>query len=285
LLADLAERTRSGLLTADRQEQRLLSSLIPRRRLPEGQSLSDDEWTLLGHLLAAERARVPSSKTSMAAFHRVLDSRAKLRRLESEVNRAGEVLGSPRAVLTRHGFTDIGILQQRADDYVGLILRATALLDECGYPAMIAYGTLLGAVREGNFLAHDDDVDMLIPIPAANRDEVEKVLAPLAEQLRSKGWRVSRPNSYTNFHLGEPETGLHVDVFPLLVDGERSSLHMEKMRLRDIATDVVLPPKPFTFLGREVLVPADPEAFLADRYGDGWSTPDPFYDWPWALHD
>ncbi|QGN32942.1 LicD family protein [Microlunatus sp. Gsoil 973] len=285
LLADLAERTLSGLLTADREEQRLLSSLIPRRRLPEGQSLSDDEWTLLGHLLAAERARVPSSKTSMAAFHRVLDSRAKLRRLESEVNRAGEVLGSPRAVLTRHGFTDIGILQQRADDYVGLILRATALLDECGYPAMIAYGTLLGAVREGNFLAHDDDVDMLIPIPAANRDEVEKVLAPLAEQLRSKGWRVSRPNSYTNFHLGEPETGLHVDVFPLLVDGERSSLHMEKMRLRDIATDVVLPPKPFTFLGREVLVPADPEAFLADRYGDGWSTPDPFYDWPWALHD
>jgi hypothetical protein len=285
LLAELAERSRSGLLTGDRDEQRLLASLIRRRRLLDGQTLTDDEWTLLGHLLAAERARVPSSKTSMAAFHRVLDSRSKLRRLETEVNRAGEVLGSPTAVLTRHGFTDIGLLQQRSDDFVGLILRATAVLDECGYPAMIAYGTLLGAVREGNFLAHDDDVDMLIPVTAANREEVEKVLAPLAEQLRSKGWRVSRPNSYTNFHLAEPDTGLHVDVFPLLVHGEKSSLHMEKMRLRDIPTDVVLPPKPFTFLGRDVLAPAKPEAFLADRYGEGWSTPDPFYDWPWTLQD
>lgn len=285
VLAELARRAGTGLLTADREEQRLLASLIRRRRLSDDETLSDDEWTLLGHLLAAERVRVPSSKTSMATFHRVLDSRAKLTRLETEVNRAGEILGSPRAVLTRHGFTDIGMLQQRSDDFVGLMQRVAAVLDDCGYPAMLAYGTLLGAVREGNFLAHDDDIDMLIPITAATREDVEKVLGPLAQELRSKGWQVSRPNSYTNFHLTEPGTGLHVDVFPLLVDGDRSSLHMEKMQLRQIATDIVLPPRPFTFLGQKMLAPADPEAFLAERYGDGWSTPDPFYDWPWKLED
>lgn len=285
VLAELVRRASKGLLTPHREEQRLLASLVRRRRPPDGQPVTDDEWTLLGHLLAAERVRVPSSKTSMASFHRILDSRAKLARLEAEVNRAGEILGSPRAVLTRHGFTDVGMLQTRSDDFVGLIQRVSAVLDECGYPAMLAYGTLLGAVREGNFLAHDDDVDMLIPITATTREDVEKVLAPLAQQLRSKGWRVSRPNSYTNFHLAEPATGLHVDVFPLLVDGERSRLHMEKMQLRPIATDIVLPPRPFTFLGQKMLAPADPEAFLAERYGEGWSTPDPFYDWPWKLQD
>ena len=94
---------------------------------------------------------------------------------------------------------------------------------------------------------------------------------------------MTRPNSYTNFHLVEPSTKLHVDVFPLLVDGDRTKLHMEKMRLRDIATDILLPPRSFTFLGEEMLVPADPEAFLVERYGEGWSTPDQFYDWTWKL--
>jgi hypothetical protein len=150
---------------------------------------------------------------------------------------------------------------------------------------MLAYGTLLGAVREGNFLAHDDDIDMLIPTTAGNREDVEKTLRSLSEQLRSKGWRVSRPNSYTNFHLTEPSTKLHVDVFPLLVTGDRTSLHMEKMKLREISTDIVLPPRSFSFLGQKMLVPADPEAFLAERYGKSWTIPDPFYDWPWKLQN
>ncbi|WP_460810629.1 LicD family protein [Microlunatus endophyticus] len=281
-LAGLASRAR---LAKSREEQRLLASLLPRRPMAGQKNLTDDEWALLGHLLACERLRVPSSKTSVVSFHRVLDTRDKLSRLETEVNRAATVLRCEPVLLTRHGFSEVSALRRRSGEFLDLIERAGNVLAECGYPAMLAYGTLLGAVREGDFLAHDDDVDMLIPIPAATRDDVEKALAPLADQLRARGWRVSRPNSYTNFHLTDPGTRLHVDVFPLLVDGSSASLHMEEMRLRPIPTRIVLPPKPFTFLGRDVLVPADPEAFLEERYGAGWSTPDPFYDWPWKLQD
>jgi hypothetical protein len=283
LLAELGRRTSDGVLTHDREEQRLLASLVRQHRIPEGQTLTDDEWALLGHLLAAERLRVPSTGTSMQSYQLVLESRAKLTRLETEVNHAGEILGTPQAVLTRHGFTDVGALQKRSDEYVGLMQRAAAVLNECGYPAMLAYGTLLGAMREGNFLAHDDDVDMLIPTKAGTREAVENTIRSLSQQLRSRGWRVSRPNSYTNFHLTEPSTKLHVDVFPLLVTEDRTSLHMEKMKLREIPTDIVLPPRSFTFLGQQMLVPANPEAFLAERYGHDWTTPDPFYDWPWKL--
>ncbi|MCK9795022.1 LicD family protein [Isoptericola sp. 4D.3] len=285
VLAELARRAGEGLLTPDREEQRLLASLV-RRHVPAGEeALTDDEWTLLGHLLTAERLRMPGTSTSMRSFHRVLDSREALLRLETEANRAGEVLGTPQAVLTRHGLTKVGGLRERSDDYVALIRDAARLLEECGYPAMLAYGTLLGAVREGNFLAHDDDIDLLVPIDAATREDAEKVLGRLHDELRSKGWKVSRPNSYTNFHLIDPATRLHVDVFPLLVDGESTQLHMEKMQLRAIPTSVVLPPSTFTFLGEEMLAPAQPEAFLAERYGDDWRTPDPFYDWPWRLRD
>ena len=284
ILAELNRRAASGLLTDDREEQRRLASLLHTQPPPGGDGLADEEWTLLGHLLAAERARVPNTKTSVVAFHRVLRSRAELRRIEAEVNRAGARLGSPEAVLTRHGFSDIGILRQRSDDFMALIHRATDVLEECGYSAMLAYGTLLGAVREGDFLAHDDDIDMLIPVAGVStRDEVETVLAELAEQLRSKGWKFSRPNTYTNFHLTDPSSGLHLDVFPVLINGERATLHMEKMKLRDIAANIVVPVKPFMFKGEQTRAPADPEAFLAERYGNGWPTPDPFYDWPWKL--
>ncbi|MGW8566295.1 LicD family protein [Isoptericola sp. NPDC055881] len=285
VLARLAQRAREGLLTTDATEQRLLASLLPTDRLGDDEALSDDEWALLGHLLAAERYRAPGTATSMRAFQFVLRSKADLHRLGDEVNRAGEVLGAPRAVLTRHGIVDVGGLREQSDGYIATIEHAAEVLEACGYPTMLAYGTLLGAVREGDFLAHDDDVDLMVPLQAADRAEGEPLLADLRRSLQEKGWRVSRPNSYTNFHLHDPQTKLHVDVFPLFVDGATTSLHMEKMQLRTIDTDIVLPPRTLTFKGHELLVPARPEAFLAERYGDGWSVADPFYDWPWALRD
>jgi hypothetical protein len=57
------------------------------------------------------------------------------------------------------------------------------------------------------------------------------------------------------------------------------------MQLREVPTEMVLPSAPVAFLGHEMLAPADPEGFLTERYGETWSTPDPFYDWPWALRD
>lgn len=285
VLARLAERARTGLLTTDPEEQRLLAQLLPTERPDDEAELSDDEWALLGHLLAAERHRAPGTATSMRAFQFVLRSKADLHRLGDEVNRAGEVLGAPRAVLTRHGIVDVGGLRERSDDYIATIENASAVLESCGYPTMLAYGTLLGAVREGDFLAHDDDVDLMVPLDAPGRAEGEPLLAELRERLQAKGWKVSRPNSYTNFHLHDPETKLHVDVFPLFVGGESTLLHMEKMQLRSIDTDIVMPPRTLEFKGHELLGPARPEAFLEERYGPGWSVADPFYDWPWTLRD
>lgn len=285
VLAELAGLTRRGHLTRDREEQRLLFSLIRTDRLRADQSLTDDEWTLLGHLLATERSRVPSTKTSMRSFQFVLRTRDELSRLEAEVNRAGQVLDAPRGVLTRHGVVDIGGLRQQSEKYIRTIERAGELLSSLGYPAMLAYGTLLGAVREGDFLAHDDDVDLMVPLSAAGREDGEPELAALRRALQEHGWRVTRPNSYTNFHLRDPETNLHVDVFPLFVDGDSTTLHMEKMRLRPIATDIVMPPARLSFKGHELWGPARPEAFLAERYGEGWSVADPYYDWPWKLAD
>ena len=285
VITELARRAQEGLLTTDADEQRLLMALIPTSKAASERALTDEEWTLLGHLIAAERARIPTTATSMRALQFQLADRESLRTLEERVNAASAIIGVPPALLTRHGFASVGALRERSDDYLALIAKVTEALKGLGHDAMIAYGTLLGAVREGDFLLHDDDIDMLVPLQAATRDEVEPLLADLRRTLRETGWKVSRPNSYTNFHLTDPATGLHIDVFPLLVNGETSLLHMEKMQLREIATAVVLPPRDLEFKGRTVRAPARPEDFLAARYGDSWNTPDVFYDWPWALAD
>ncbi|TQL66345.1 LicD family protein [Nocardioides albertanoniae] len=284
VLADLARLAEKGLLTPDAEEQRLLTALIP-LRLPADAALTDDEWTLAGHLLAAERLRFPTTATSMPTYQLVLGSTVELRRLETEVNRAAAVIGGEPAGLTRHGFRDHGVLRKRSAGYVETMRHATALLTELGKPALMAYGTLLGAVREGDFLAHDDDVDMLIPLEAATREEAEPLLAALRDEIAERGWKVARPNNQLNFHITDPETGLHIDLFPLLVDGDATTLHMEKMKLRPIATSLVLPASEISFHGTALLAPADPEGFLAERYGPTWGTPDPFYDWPWKLSD
>lgn len=284
VVSDLARIAEKGILTADAEEQRLLTALVP-TRLPEDATLSDDECALAGHLLAAERLRVPATATSMQAYQLVLRSTTDLRRLEAAVNRAGAAIGGEEAVLTRHGFRDVGVLRKHSAEYVTTMQHATELLAELGKPAMMAYGTLLGVVREGDFLAHDDDVDMLIPLEVATRAEAEPILAELRTTIAERGWKVSRPNNQLNFHITDPSTGFHIDLFPLLVAGKQTTLHMEKMKLRPIRTSLVLPPAELSFKGADLLAPADPEGFLAERYGPTWGTPNPFYDWPWKLAD
>jgi hypothetical protein len=284
IVETLARRASDGLLTADAEEQRLLASVLP-TRLPAKRSMSDSAWQLLGHLLAAERLRVRGTATSMMAFSGVLRSRNELGRLEREVNRASEILGGEETVVTRHGLRDIGLLRKRSEEYITTIVRATEMLAGLGQEAVLAYGTLLGAVREGDFLAHDDDVDMLTPIRATSLEAGRAMLGDLHERIAAQGWSVHRPGGGMNFHVRDPETGLHIDVFPMIVGRDKTSLHMEKMVIRPIDTTLLLPSAEQTFKGAAVRVPADPEGFLEERYGATWRTPDPFHDWPWTLTD
>lgn len=282
VLTALAGRARREPLTRAAEEQRLLFSLLP---VQPGSVIGDDEMTLLAHLLIAERVRAPRSGGSLRSFQSMLPSRDALHRLAVELEVAATVWQTSPSMVTRHGLRDHGTLRRDSARYLELMDRAVAEFEQLGLSLMLGYGTLLGAVREGDFLAHDDDVDLIFALEVAGPDGWQPALDEVVAALRSRGWAVwtnPTPSAY-NCHIRDPRQQHHIDIFPVFLSGNDATLHMEHMALRTIDADLIRPHRHLDLHGHAYPVPADPEGFLAERYGPTWDTPDPFHDWPWKL--
>lgn len=279
LLAAIAARLRTGALGRGPCDWRLLVQLLPAWGTDV---VHDDEWTLLaGFLLAQQRAKGP---TSIKAFSLLLSTQARLRRLQDELTALSAAAGGGTLMLTRHGIKPEGVLRQHPERFLEHLQGVLRALEAMGYEAVVAYGTLLGAVRDRHFIAHDDDVDLMFRSRAHDRAGVEAEQASVMAALRERGYKVVSllPDSL-NIHVIEPRNGAVMDVFPCWLEDGRMQMHMEGMKVRGIAPEIMFPPSRATLLDREFPAPADPAAFLGERYGDGWRQPDQFFEWPWPL--
>ncbi|MBM7830043.1 SAM-dependent methyltransferase [Agromyces cerinus] len=149
-------------------------------------------------------------------------------------------------------------------------------LQELGYTVAITGGTLLGAVREGRILAHDDDVDLLVYLGRIAPPDVSIASYALERSIRSRGHEVIRhSDAHLQVLFGDEDSEAHVDLFlgfhdrglynqPIAVRGGfpvESLLPLSEQRLEGVAVPSV----------------ADAEGWLALCYGEGWSTPDPAF--------
>ena len=163
--------------------------------------------------------------------------------------------------------------------------RAEVLLDgmeycrslpkrELGHDLMIAYGTLLGAVREGDFIAHDDDIDAIFYVNTESTAEACLHFNRVVSHLKQLGERIRVIRS-GQFHWFVPRCG-NIDIFMGWFD--RGVMYSYCAGGVEMSFDDVSA-VPFRFRGRDTLVPAAYERVLESTYGAGWRTPDPLFQW------
>ncbi len=151
------------------------------------------------------------------------------------------------------------------------------LREDCGIDAWMAFGTLLGAAREGGVIGHDSDVDLAYLSEASTPAEMALELYGMTRALRRRGLRVvTKSASFITvvFTASDGVIG-SIDVYTTFYVGEY--LHETATVRAPVPRSAVLPLTELEFEGRMLPAPADVDAMLAVSYGPGWRVPDPSF--------
>ena len=145
------------------------------------------------------------------------------------------------------------------------------LLEGAGIPMFLHWGTLLGAVREKDFIAHDNDIDVGFYFA-----DIDRFLS-LKSEFEARGFEFitgSIENRKDGYIYKVIRNGVDIDLFPA-----REVRHFFKGRLWQLDERTTVPMRFFDsletleFLGETFKVPADPVGLMRNLYGKTWNIP------------
>jgi phosphorylcholine metabolism protein LicD len=158
------------------------------------------------------------------------------------------------------------------------ILKSTKrALNSLNIPFFLSSGTLLGAIREGQFIEHDYDIDVGIFKKDFSPELINKMSEQGLELYRSLG---SIENGYElSFKKKDSPLGMmgKIDIFlhyNETIEGQKYiywKSYNGVLRNKEIKYRVPhFGIKQINFMGIEVGVPNPPEDYLKSHYGDWW---------------
>lgn len=141
------------------------------------------------------------------------------------------------------------------------------ILDGQGIPFLLAYGTLLGAVREHDFISHDEDIDLNMHI------RYRQQLFDSLFLLRDAGFEVCRYDR--RGVISFMRDGEYIDIYIFNPESDEVLRCGREIMPSRFLTDTTV----LQFKNEQYLVPLDYEQYLSFFYGDNWRTPIKYYNY------
>jgi hypothetical protein len=178
--------------------------------------------------------------------------------------------------VTDHGFGKT-LTHWKEETLTGRFSSSYEVLAGLGREHFLTSGTLLGFVREGNVLEHDDDIDFGVMLKGDTLEEVVADMFSLQRELFNLGvldsWKFLPTRTFARLKSEK----IHIDLFPSWVmDGK---LYCWPHGI--IEVDDILPIDTRETVRGDLNFPANPEAVLKTAYGESWRVPDKTYTYPW----
>ena len=170
---------------------------------------------------------------------------------------------------------DAALVEQVLDEAEHLI---EVLRSALGVELFVTGGTLLGPVRNGRIMPHDDDADLAYLSAHTNPSDVVLESFRVERALVAQGYEVVRHSS-GHLQLMFPGYAVtdrfYLDIFTYFVC---EGWFYGTFHARDRAEAVTIEPlRPLPVNGRMLPGPADPAQLLAAIYGPAWEVPDPTF--------
>ena len=159
-------------------------------------------------------------------------------------------------------------------DAIDEVIRALA---DVGTEAFLAWGTLLGAHREGRVIGNDSDADIAYVSRHTHPVDVIRESFRMQRQLVEHGYHITRYSALAfKVDVDEGDGVVRgLDVFGgFFMDG---NLHLMGEIREPFEESWIHPLGTTTLEGRTFPAPADPDRVLAAMYGASWRVPDPAF--------
>lgn len=180
--------------------------------------------------------------------------------------------------ITPHGYNRT-FSEADSDAILNALGTAFMPLTALGCPIFLYAGALLGYVRNGRLIAHDDDIDIAIFLGECSDEDAPALWLAYKRKLADAGLltREEAEKDTIAFKIIS-DLSVEVDVFPAWTSSGYFSVY--PYSFGEMAVDDIFPLRSF---GQDpLMLPADAEALSRQSYGDGWRVPDPFFhlNWP-----
>ena len=237
---------------------------------------------------AIDRREAETMKMACVA---VLDGTDRLRDIIRKANDTFDVVqdavrlvyGQDR-ILGPHGVTR-GLKTMSATEKVSVLEKIERIFDvlrrDLRLELFFVAGSLLGFIREGAFLDHDDDYDTAYV--SAERIPVNIVMERWDICRHVRSFDELEINECTGGHFHIKAKGGFEFTFDLFTGWERDGLFSQfPTTPGQIPVADILPVGVVPIYGVPVTVPRVPERLLALNYGENWKTPDPSFTFDWS---